>query len=56
MTKEIYEIIRRDECNTYVMSCYMTKDDLYMTMREDIKKLVEYISSKEGEWFTKERV
>ena len=28
------------ELNTYVMSCYLTKDDLYSEMKEHLKELV----------------
>ena len=30
------DIICSDECNTYVMSCHLNRDELYKAMRDDI--------------------
>ena len=30
------DVIRSNECNTYVMSCHLSRDELYKSMRDDI--------------------
>jgi hypothetical protein len=43
MKDKIKQILNRNEQNKYVMSCYLTKDDLYKQMREDIRVLCDYL-------------
>lgn len=33
------DIIRSNECNTYVMACHLNRDELYNAMREDISTM-----------------
>lgn len=37
--RTIADIMRSNECNTYVMSCHINRDELYKSMREDIATL-----------------
>jgi hypothetical protein len=41
--RSIDDILNADELNTYVMSCYLTKDDLFKQLRRDLRVLCDYI-------------
>ena len=41
--KSVEDILRSNQHNTYVMSCFLSEDDLYRTMREDIRTLSDEI-------------
>jgi len=43
--RTVKDIVRSNEVNSYVMSCYATKDDLYKQMREDINTLCGQVES-----------
>ena len=43
MEEEVAKIVSRAKKGMYVMSCYLTKDDLHNQIREDFYKLVAFV-------------
>ena len=43
------DIMRSNECNTYVMSCHLNRDELYKSMRDDIATMCDSYATLKSE-------